>query len=166
MGIKVVYPSRPLKGKFGCSVHQIRNSTRYVMWRDKKEFSHDLKHIYTAPNIEAAKAALDDFKQKWESKYKYAVDSWFRNWDELTTFLSFPVEIRKIIYTTNIIENLNWKIRKYTKNKLSFPTDDAVKKTVFLAIGGVTKKWTQPIRNWGVILNQFMLIFEDRIHTQ
>jgi len=161
--IKNVFPASETQI---CVVHQIRNSTKYVVWRDKKDFSNDLKQIYTAPNIEAAKAALDDFKQRWESKYKYAVDSWFKNWDELTTFLNFPVEIRKIIYTTNIIENLNGKIRKYTKNKLSFPTDEAVKKSVFLAIGEVTKKWTQPIRNWGVILNQFMLIFEDRINPR
>ena len=146
-----------------CVVHQIRNSTKYVVWKDKKEFTKDLRHIYTAPNREAAQAALEDFKTKWNSKYSYAVDSWYKNWDELTVFLEFPVEIRKIIYTTNLIENLNGKIRKYTKNKLSFPTDLAVKKSVFLALNEVTKKWTQPIRNWGIILNQFMTIFEDRI---
>ena len=147
-----------------CVVHQIRNSARYVVWKDKREFTKDLKHIYTAPNPEAAKAALNDFKIKWNSKYSYAVDSWYKNWDELTAFLDFPVEIRKIIYTTNLIENLNGKIRKYTKNKLSFPTDEAVKKSVYLALGEVTKKWTQPISNWGVILNQFMIIFENRIN--
>ena len=83
------------------------------------------------------------------------------NWDELTAFLDFPLEIRKIIYTTNVIENLNGKIRKYTKNKMSYPTDDAVLKSVFLAIKEATKKWTRPIRNWGIILNQFNLIFGD-----
>ena len=146
-----------------CVIHQIRNSTKYVVWKDKKQFTADMKHIYTAPNKDAAKVALDDFKKKWNSKYSYAVESWYRNWDELTVFLDFPVEIRKIIYTTNIIENLNGKIRKYTKNKLSFPTDNAVKKPVYLAIREITKKWTLPIRNWGVILNQFIIIFEDRI---
>jgi len=146
-----------------CVIHQIRNSARYVVWKEKKEFTKDMKYIYTAPNAEAAKAALEDFKLKWNDKYSYAVDSWYKNWDELTAFLDFPVEIRKIIYTTNLIENLNGKIRKYTKNKLSFPTDDAVKKSVFLALGEITKKWTMPIRNWGVILNQFMTIFENRI---
>ena len=146
-----------------CVVHQIRNSTKYVVWKEKKEFTSDMKHIYTAPNKEAAQAALEDFKNKWYSKYSYAVDSWYKNWNELTVFLDFPVEIRKIIYTTNLIENLNGKIRKYTKNKLSFPTDDAVKKSVYLAINEITKKWTKPIRNWGIILNQFMTIFEDRI---
>ncbi len=146
-----------------CVVHQIRNSTKYVVWKDKKAFTTDLKHIYTAPNKEAARAALDDLKQKWNGKYSYAVDSWYRNWDELTVFLDFPVEIRKIIYTTNLIENLNGKIRKYTKNKLSFPTDDAVKKSVYLALNEVTKKWTMPVRNWGIILNQFMTIFAERL---
>ncbi len=148
-----------------CVIHQIRNSGKYVVWKDKKEFSKDMKHIYTAPNREAARAALEDFKLKWNSKYPYAVDSWFRNWNELTVFLDFPVEIRKIIYTTNIIENLNGKIRKYTRNKLSFPTDDAVKKSVFLALNEVTKKWTTPIRNWALILNQFLTIFDDRINV-
>jgi len=146
-----------------CVVHQIRNSTKYVVWKDKKDFTKDMKHIYTAPNRDAAQAALEDFKIKWNSKYSYAVDSWYHNWDELTVFMDFPVEIRTIIYTTNLIENLNGKIRKYTKNKLSFPTDQAVKKAVYLSIREITKKWTQPIRNWGIILNQFITIFEDRI---
>ena len=146
-----------------CVVHQIRNSCRYVVWKDKKEFSRDMKQIYTAPTKEAAKAALNDFKTKWDSKYSYAIRSWENNWDELTVFFDFPIEIRTIIYTTNLIENLNGKIRKYTKNKLSFPTDEAVMKSVFLALNESTKKWTMPIRNWGVILNQFLAIFENRI---
>ncbi|WP_296622970.1 IS256 family transposase [Marivirga sp.] len=146
-----------------CVVHQIRNTCRYVVWKDKKEFTRDMKEIYTAPNKEAALAALNDFGLKWESKYSYAIKSWKDNWDELTVFFDYPVEIRKIIYTTNLIENLNGKIRKYTKNKLSFPTDDAVMKSVFLSVRQVSKKWTQPIRNWGVILNSFLIIFEDRV---
>ena len=123
-----------------CVVHQIRNSSRYVVWKDKKAFTADMKHIYNAPTEQAAKAALEDFAEKWESKYSYAIKSWRDNWDELTVFFEFPVEIRKIIYTTNLIENLNGKIRKYTKNKLSFPTDDAVKKSVYLALKEATKK--------------------------
>jgi len=146
-----------------CVVHQIRNATKYVVWKEKKEFTRDMKSIYTAPNREAAKIALDDFKLNWNDKYSYAVDSWYRNWDELTVFLDFPVEIRKIIYTTNLIENLNGKIRKYTRNKLSFPTDNAVKKSVYLALNEITKKWTLPIRNWGLVLNQFITIFDKRV---
>lgn len=146
-----------------CVVHQIRNSARYVVWKDKKEFSRDMKYIYDAPTKEAAKAALNDFADKWNNKYPYAVKSWRENWDELTVFFDFPVEIRKIIYTTNLIENLNGKIRKYTKNKLSFPTDDAVMKSVYLAIREATKKWSMPIHNWGLILNQFLTIYEKRV---
>lgn len=146
-----------------CVVHQIRNACRYVVWKDKKAFTADMKGIYNAPNEEAARAALEDFAQKWKGKYSYAVKSWRDNWDELTVFFEFPLEIRKIIYTTNLIENLNGKIRKYTKNKLSFPTDEAVMKSVYLATREATKKWTMPIRNWGIILNQFLTIYEKRV---
>ena len=153
----------PLSATQICVVHQIRNSSRYVVWKDKKAFSADMKHIYNAPTEQAAKAALEDLASKWESKYSYAIKSWRDHWDELTVFFEFPLEIRKIIYTTNLIENLNGKIRKYTKNKLSFPTDDAVKKSVYLALIEATKKWTMPIRNWGIILNQFLTLVEKRV---
>jgi len=146
-----------------CVVHQIRNSARYVVWKDKKAFSADMKLIYNAPTKQAAKASLEDFAVKWNDKYPYAVKSWTENWEELTVFFDFPIEIRKIIYTTNLIENLNGKIRKYTKNKLSFPTDDAVLKSVYLALREATKKWSMPIQNWGLILNQFLTIFEKRV---
>ena len=146
-----------------CVVHQIRNSARYVVWKDKKDFSADMKLIYNAPTKQAAKASLEDFAVKWNDKYPYAVKSWTENWEELTVFFDFPIEIRKIIYTTNLIENLNGKIRKYTKNKLSFPTDEAVLKSVYLALREATKKWSMPIQNWGLILNQFLTIFEKRV---
>ena len=146
-----------------CVVHQIRNACKYVVWKDRKEFASDMKDIYGAPNREAAALALEALDKKWNDKYSYAIKSWRANWDELTVFFDFPLEIRKIIYTTNLIENLNGKIRKYTKNKMSFPTDDAVLKSTFLAIHEATKKWTMPIRDWGTILNQFMIIFEDRL---
>ena len=146
-----------------CVVHQIRNSMKYVVWKDKKEFAADMKDIYNAPTKQAAEQALLTFDIKWKNKYPYAVKSWKDNWDELTIFFDFPIEIRKIIYTTNLIENLNGKIRKYTKNKLSFPTDDAVQKSVYLALREATKKWSMPIQNWGLIFNQFLTIFEKRI---
>jgi putative transposase len=146
-----------------CVVHQIRNASRYVVWKDKKEFAKDMKEIYGAPTKQSAQAAFEDFASKWDSKYSYAVKSWRENWEELTVFFEFPLEIRKIIYTTNLIENLNGKIRKYTKNKLSFPTDQAVMKSVFLAMKEATKKWSMPIKNWGLILNQFLTIFENRV---
>lgn len=153
----------PISTKQICVVHQIRNACRFVPYKDKKEFAADMKEIYTAPNREAALMALDQLETKWGKKYGYAIKSWRDNWTELTAFLDFPLEIRKIIYTTNIIENLNGKIRKYTKNKLSYPTDEAVMKSVYLAVQEVTKKWTMPIREWGMILNQFMIMFENRI---
>ncbi len=153
----------PISTKQICVVHQIRNACRFVPYKDKKEFAADMKEIYTAPNREAALMALDQLEAKWGKKYGYAIKSWRDNWTELTAFLDFPLEIRKIIYTTNIIENLNGKIRKYTKNKLSYPTDEAVMKSVYLAVQEVTKKWTMPIREWGMILNQFMIMFENRI---
>ncbi|WP_338395317.1 IS256 family transposase [Fulvitalea axinellae] len=158
--IKSVFPQTATQI---CVVHQVRNSFKYVAHKERKEFAKDMKAIYDSANETQAKQALEYFAQKWEHKYSYAVKSWRDNWDELTVFLGFPLEIRKIVYTTNLIENLNGKIRKYTKNKLSFPTDEAVVKTVFLAIREATKKWTMPVRNWGMILNQFLVIFEDRI---
>ena len=146
-----------------CVVHQIRNSCKYVVYKDKKEFTTNMKNIYNAPNKEVAAAELDNPEKKWGGKYPYAILSWRNNWDDLTVFFQFPLEIRKIIYTTNLIENLNGKIRKYTKSKLSFPSDDAVKKTVYLSLMEIEKKWTQPIHNWGLIMNQFIAIFENRI---
>jgi transposase-like protein len=158
--IKSVFPQSATQI---CVVHQIRNACKYVVWKDRKEFAKDMKDIYGAPNRDAALHALDALDKKWNSKYSYAIKSWRSNWDELTVFFDFPLEIRKIIYTTNLIENLNGKIRKYTKNKMSFPTDDAVLKSTFLAVQEATKKWTMPIRDWGTILNQFIIIFEDRL---
>lgn len=153
----------PLSTKQICIVHQIRNACRFVVWKDRKQFTADMKGIYTAPNRDAAQLSLDQLEATWGNKYGYAIKSWKDNWEELTAFLDFPLEIRKIIYTTNIIENLNGKIRKYTKNKLSYPTDEAVLKSVFLAVMEATKRWTMPIRDWGLILNQFMIIFENRL---
>jgi transposase-like protein len=158
--IKNVFPNSQTQI---CVVHQIRNSSRYVVWKDKKAFARDLKDIYTAPNKQAAAVALESFAAIWEHKYPYAIKSWRENWDELTVFFNFPLEIRKIIYTTNLIENLNGKIRKYTKNKLSFPTDEAVLKSVYLALREATRKWSMPIQNWGLILSQFLTIFEKRV---
>lgn len=159
--IRAVFPQSTIQI---CVVHQIRNACKYIGWKERKAFTADMRDIYTAPNKKAAEVALDALDQKWGSKYSYAITSWRKNWEELTAFLEFPIEIRRIIYTTNIIENLNGKIRKYTKNKLSYPTDEAVVKSVFLAINEATKKWTTPIRDWGLILNQFILIFEGRLH--
>lgn len=145
-----------------CVVHQIRNSCRYVVWKDKKEFVTDLKAVYAAPNEQAAADALNKFEVKWGKKYGYAVQSWRNNWEDLTHYFQFPPEIRHIIYTTNVIESLNSGIRKYTRSKNIFPDDSSALKAVYLAINNLEKKWTQTIRNWGAILNQFIIIFENR----
>jgi putative transposase len=145
-----------------CIVHQVRNSTRYVVWTDKKAFVADLKAVYNATNIEAAQDAFELFKEKWNKKYPHAILSWERNWTELTTFFKYPLEIRKMIYTTNTIESLNSTIRKYTRSKTVFPDDNAALKAVYLAINIIEKKWNHQIRNWGIILNQFLITFEDR----
>jgi len=131
-----------------CVVHQIRNSAKYVVWKDKKTFTSDMKHIYTAPNEQAAKAAFDDFKQKWNDKYSYAVDAWTRNWAELMVFMDFPVELRKIIYTTNTIESYNRQLRKVTKNRSVFPTVTSLEKLLYLATKNIEEKWKKPIANW------------------
>lgn len=145
-----------------CIVHQIRNSMKFVVYKDLKAFCADLKTIYTAINVEQAEEALKIVKTKWEAKYKYAIDGWERNWENLMPFLEFPPEIRKIMYTTNTIENLNRTIRKYTKTKVQFPDEKSVKKSVYLAIMNNEKNWTKPIHHWGLIMNQFLVIFGSR----
>jgi len=145
-----------------CFVHQVRNSLRYVVWKEKKEFAADMKAIYHAVTLEAAEQALENFEKKWNHKYAYAIRSWKYNWVELSQFFDYPLEIRKIVYTTNVIESLNRGIRKYTKTKSVFPHDQAALKAVYLAITNIEKKWIMPIRDWGMILQQFLIKFEDR----
>lgn len=145
-----------------CIIHQIRNSLRYVSWKDRKAFVQDLKSVYQAPNREAAEANLQRLGEQWNDKYAIAVRSWENHWDELSTFFDYPAEIRRMIYTTNSIEGYNRQLRKVTKNKASFPTTQAVRKLLFLANVDITKKWTRPIVNWALILNQLAIRFEDR----
>lgn len=145
-----------------CIVHQIRNSCKFVVWKDRKEFCADLRNVYAAPTMEAAEKALLAMDLKWGTKYKYAIQSWQNNWENLTQFFNYPMEIRKIIYTTNTIENLNRGIRKYTKTKVQFVDDNAALKAVFLSIRNIEGKWDMPIQNWGLILHQFLTIFENR----
>ena len=145
-----------------CMVHQIRNSCKYVVWKDRKPFCADLKEVYAAPTKEAAEQALFGFELKWGTKYKYAIQSWQNNWNNLTSYFDFPLEIRKLIYTTNTIENLNRGIRKYIKTKVQFPDDTAAEKAVYLAIINIEKKWNMPLQNWGLILHQFVTLFNER----
>jgi transposase-like protein len=145
-----------------CIVHQIRNSCKYVVWKDRKAFCTDLKNVYAATNREVAEQELEKFDSAWGAKYRHAIQSWRTNWDNLTSYFDFPLEIRKIIYTTNTIENLNRGIRKYTKTKVQFTDDQAAQKAVYLAIINIEKKWSMPIHNWGFILHQFLTIFDNR----
>jgi len=145
-----------------CVVHQIRNSARYVAWKERKQFMADLRLVYGAINREAAYNALEDFAAKWGSKYAYAIKSWKDNWDELTAYFEYPLEIRKIIYTTNTIESLNSTIRKFTKIKTVFPDEQSALKAVYLSVSNIQIKWVMPIRDWGIIINQFIIKFEDR----
>lgn len=153
----------PLTDIQRCIVHQIRNSTKFVSYKDIKKFCADMKEIYTAPNEEAALNAFERFSDKWNGKYSYAVKSWENNWNELSTMFKFPQEIRTIIYTTNPIESYNRCVKKITKTKGTFPSDDSLIKLVYLATMDVLRKWNQKIRNWNSVINQLIIIYEDRI---
>jgi transposase-like protein len=149
-----------------CVIHQIRAFTRYVSYKDVKAFSADLKPIYKAATEESALAALDDLETKWGSKYALGVKSWRVNWPELSTMFKYPPEIRTLIYTTNAIENFNRQLRKVTKTKSAFVSDDALMKILYLATMNITEKWTMPIRNWGTILDHLMIYFGDRVEVR
>jgi putative transposase len=157
--IKAVFPQTVTQL---CIVHQIRNSFKYVSYKNRRDLMKDLRAVYGAINLDQAQKAMNTFQLKWENKYPNVVKSWLNNWDELTAFFDFPKELRTIIYTTNVIENLNRNIRKFTKNKVMFPDDDAVIKAVYLAIQNLTRLWNQTIKEWPLIANQFIIKFPDR----
>ena len=146
-----------------CIVHQIRNSIKYVSSKDMKEFTKELKTIYKAISLDQAETNLLQFEEKWGKKYQAAVKSWRDNWEELTTYFKYPEEVRKLIYTTNAIENFNRQLRKYTKTKSSYPTDDSLMKSIYLSMNEITKKWTGKIQNWGQINSQLSIYFEGRM---
>lgn len=148
-----------------CIVHQIRNSVRYVSYKDTKKLLANLKPVYTAVSEDAALQALDDFEKIWGAKYPLVVQSWRRNWAEIATFFKFPPEIRKLIYTTNMIESYHRQLRKVTKGKAIFPTDEALLKMLYLVTQDVMLKWTGRIHNWGQILLQLSVFFPDRVNS-
>ena len=148
-----------------CIVHQIRNSLKFVSYKDRKELVADLKPIYQAPTEDGAQIALDAFDSKWSSQYPQIAKSWYNNWENLIIFLQYPEAIRKIIYTTNSIESLNSQLRKVTKNKRVFPSDESVFKTLYLTINYITAKWTMPIRDWNEAMAHFLIKFDDRIQN-
>ena len=158
--IKSSYPKAEIQK---CIVHQIRNSIKYVASKDLKEFTKDLKTVYKAVTLEQASNNLLQLEEKWGKKYKAGIKSWNDNWEELTTYFKYPQEVRRLIYTTNSIENFNRQLRKYTKTKSSYPTDDSLSKSIYLSIKEITKKWTGKIQNWGQINSQLSIYFEGRI---
>lgn len=147
-----------------CIVHMIRNSVRFVSWKDRKHITKDLKNIYRADTEEIAREELKRFAVKWDKQYPSISKSWYDNWDNLKTFFAFPDDIRKVIYTTNAVESLNMSLRKVTKTKSSFPNDDAVFKMIYLAIMNISKKWKMPIRNWNQAINRFAIHYEGRVN--
>lgn len=157
--IESIYPETLIQR---CVIHQIRHSLKYVNHKDKREFSQDLRKIYTSANREQARQHLQKLEEKWGDKYPIAVKSWRDNFDELATFFDFPQPIRRLIYTTNSIESYYSQIRKVTKNKKVFPTKMAAKKIIFLKTLEVVNNWKRQMKNWATILNQLAIMFEDR----
>ena len=158
--ISSVFPKTEIQK---CVVHQIRNSIRYISYKDVREFTSDLKEMYNAPTLEQAEFKLDELEEKWGKKYMAVINSWRSNWNELTTYFKYDTKIRKLIYTTNPIESLNRQLRKYTKTKSLYPTDEALMKSVYLSLKEATKKWTGRIPGWGEIYSQLSIYFEGRI---
>ena len=157
--IQAVYPKSRLQR---CIVHQIRSSTKYVSYKDIKQVTADLKKIYSAVTLEEAEEALRVFSETWRKQYPSCVKSWEENWEVLSTFFEYPPEIRKIIYTTNIIEGLNRQFRQITKNKPSFTNDDSLRKMLYLASQRIVKHWHARCQNWDMVLSQLEIMFADR----
>lgn len=158
--INAVYPETKIQL---CIVHRVRNSLKFVSWKDYKAVTADLKLIYQAPSETAALQALEQFSEKWQGKYPLISKSGYDNWGNLATLFSYPESIRKAIYNTNAIESLNSIIRRVIKKRNVFPTDNAVFKIIWLAINDASKKWTMPIQNWRMALNHFIIEFGDRL---
>ena len=146
-----------------CIVHQVRNSLKYVSWKWRKEVAEDLKLIYTAATVEEAELQLEAFSRKWDEQLPTISKSWRLNWERLIPFLSYPQEIRRVIYTTNVIESVNSSLRKVLKNRGSFPNEDAVIKLVYLALRNISAKWNLPIRDWALAMNRFAIMFDGRM---
>jgi len=148
-----------------CVIHQIRNSTKYVSYKDLKPLMADLKLVYGAPSLDDAEYRLEEFREKWNHKYPQILKSWDANWSELSTYFKYPNDVRRLIYTTNAVEGFHRMLRKYTKTKTIYPNDDAVKKSIYLSIQEITKKWSMPVSNWGKIIGQLMIFFDERFNV-
>lgn len=158
--IEAVFPKAQVQL---CIVHMVRNSLRFVSWKQRKEVAADLKLIYQAPTLDQAETNLTAFAKKWDASHPTIAKSWRNNWERIIPMFSYPPEIRKAIYTTNAIESLNMSLRKVTKNRGSFPNDEAMTKLLYLAMKNISKKWTLPIRDWKSAMNQFTILFEGRM---
>lgn len=161
--IEAVFPKTDVQL---CIVHMVRYSLNYVSWKMRKEVAADLRAIYAAGTLEEAELQMDAFEEKWAEAYPPISQSWRRNWQRIIPFFAYPPEIRKVIYTTNAIESVNMSLRKITKNRGSFPSDEALFKLFHLALKNISKKWTMPIRDWKAALNRFSIQFEDRMPKQ
>lgn len=148
-----------------CVIHMIRNSTKYVSYKEIKPVMADLKKVYTAPSEEAALFALEELREAWSSKYPQMLKVWDENWSEVSAFFKYPDEVRRLIYTTNAVEGFHRMLRKYTKTKVIYPTDDALRKSIYLTAQEIAKKWTMPMQNWGIIMGQLMIFFEERFKS-
>lgn len=158
--IEAVYPETQVQL---CIVHMVRHSLKYVSWKKRKEVAADLKAIYSAATAQQASDNLEEFSRKWDSEYPTISVSWRNNWERVIPLFGYPPEVRKVIYTTNAIESLNMSLRKVTKNRGSFPNDEAAFKLLYLALRNISKKWTLPIRDWKSAMNQFAILFEGRM---
>ena len=158
--IETVYPHTDVQL---CIVHMVRNSLKFVSWKQRKEVAADLKAIYSSTTAEAAEQRLTEFEHKWDSSLAPIGLSWRRNWERIIPFFSYPPEIRKVIYTTNAIESINMSLRKITKNRGSFPSDDSLAKLFYLALQNISRKWTMPIHDWKAALTRFSIQFGDRM---
>jgi putative transposase len=158
--INAVFPKTEIQL---CIVHMVRNSLKFVSWKDRKPVAADLKEIYRSATVDLAEKTLDVFADKWDRKYPAISRSWKNNWANIIPLFSYPKDIRRVIYTTNAIESLNMSLRKIIKTKASFPNDDALKKILYLALNNIEKKWTMPVQNWSGAINQFMILFGDRV---
>lgn len=145
-----------------CIIHMIRNSTKYVSYKELKAVMADLKEVYGAVSEEAALYALEEFKDKWGGKYPQIYRSWETNWANLSGFFKYPNEMRRLIYTTNAVEGFHRMLRKFTKTKTNYPTDDALRKSIYLSVQEISRKWYNPVKNWGIIIGQFTVFYGDR----
>lgn len=158
--IEAVFPKTEIQQ---CIIHQIRNTTKFVSYKDIKTLMADLKRVYTAIDEQTALSGLEDFEEKWGKKYPKIAVSWRTNWANLSTYFKYPQEVRTLIYTTNAIEGFNRQLRKVTKNKGIFPTDDSLLKMLYLPTMDITRKWAGRRRDWGIIHSQLEVLFADRL---